>query len=183
MMSRSNWLILALAALAAVIGGYAQHRLGRPQAADPVLIGKHLNALRLPDLEGRPHQLNEYRGRRVLVNFWASWCGPCLDELPALARMQAKFGERGPIIVGIAMDEPDRVRAFLAVHPVNFPILLGQFTAPSTSRLAGDIDEVLPYSVLIDADGHVIDTHAGALSESMLTQWLTAQRMPPRHGD
>lgn len=183
MLSRSNWLILGLTTLAAVIGGYTQHRLHQPQAPDAALISRRLHALQLPDLDGRPHRLDEYRGHRVLLNFWASWCQPCLEELPTLVRMQAKFGEHGAIIVGIAMDEPARVSAFLAMHPVNYPILLGQFTAPSTSLLAGDSDEVLPYSVLLDSEGQVIGTHRGALSESQLNAWLTASPAPPKGSD
>ena len=73
-MDRSNWLILGLAAVAATFGGYADHRSEQPQQADSALLGQPLPGLSLPDLAGKPHQLSDYRGRRVLLNFWASWC-------------------------------------------------------------------------------------------------------------
>lgn len=172
MLSRSNWLILGLAVLAAALGGYAQHRSRSPAPAESALIAQPLPAISLPDLDGKPHLLSDYRGRRVLLNFWASWCVPCLAEMPALTLTQEKFGEHAPIVVGIAMDEPAHVRAFLAAHPVNYPILIGQMGPPSTSLQLGNIHQVLPYSVLIGADGRILATHAGPLSAAQLKQWL-----------
>jgi peroxiredoxin len=172
MLGRSHWLILGLAVLAAALGGYAQHR-HRP-ADTPGLLGQPLPPLVLPDLDGKPHRLDDYRGHRVLLNFWASWCAPCLREMPALAAAQAKFGEHGAIVVGIAMDEPAHVRAFLVAHPVDYPILIGEMGPPSTSLKLGNTRQILPYSVLIDANGRILATHAGPLSAMQLTQWLAA---------
>lgn len=176
MFTRGSRVILALAVLAAILGGIAQHWLQTPPAesAESSLIGQPLPALTLPDLEGHPHALSNYRGRRVLLNFWASWCGPCVEEMPALNRAQKKFGDHGAIVVGIAMDEPDRVRAFLTAHPVSYQILLGQLDAPSTSLQLGDKREILPFSVLVDANGRIIATHAGILSQAQLEQWLSS---------
>ena len=168
MLSRSNWLILALAVIAAMIGGYVQHRHQQP-AADAALIGQPAPELTLPDLDGKPHRLADYRGRRVVLNFWATECAPCLQEMPALDRAQQ---QSGALVVGIAMDDPAQVRAFLTAHPVTYPILIGQFTTPSTSLQLGDTGEVLPYSVLIDADGRVEAVHVGALPGALLESWL-----------
>lgn len=176
MLSRDNWLILGLAILAAIIGGIAEHHrqpaLSLEDGADATLIGHAVPALTLSDLDRKEHSLSDYRGHRLLLNFWASWCGPCLDEMPTLSQAQEKFGEQGAIVVGIAMDEPDRVRAFLAAHPVSYPILLGQLESPNSSLKLGDKDQILPYSVLIDADGHILATHRGALSAARLDRWL-----------
>lgn len=179
MLSRSNWLILGLAVLAAAAGGYIEHRSQQPVPMDSALIGQPLPALVLPDLDGKLHPLSDYRGRRVLLNFWASWCGPCLEEMPALNQAQEKFGDHASIVVGIAMDEPVHARAFLAMHPVNYPILLGRLNPPSTSLRLGNTHELLPYSVLIDADGRILATHAGALSTSQLERWLAPTHAKP----
>jgi peroxiredoxin len=179
MMDRSNWLIVGLAVVAAAIGGYAEHRSQQPEQPASALIGQLLPAVSLPDLDGKLHPLSDYRGRRVLLNFWASWCAPCLAEMPALARAQANFGEQGPIVVGIAMDDPAHVRAFLAAHPLNYPVLLGQLAPPSTSLQLGDTPDALPYSVLVDADGRVLDTHFGALPMTQLQQWLAPAHAKP----
>ena len=172
MRGRNNWLILGLAVLAAALGGYAQHRNRHVDTPPPSLLGQSVPPLVLPDLDGKPHRLADYRGRRVLLNFWASWCAPCLREMPALAAAQAKFGEQGVIVVGIAMDEPMHVRSFLAAHPVDYPILIGEMGPPSTSLKLGNTHQVLPYSVLIDTDGRILATHAGPLSAARLTEWL-----------
>ncbi len=182
MSDRATNLILALALLAAILGGFIQRR-GQAQAlpqGDAALVGQFAPALALPDLQGRVHQLTEYRGRRVLVTFWASWCVPCLEEMPALNQAQRKFGENGVIVLGIAMDEPDRVRTFLAAHPVSYPTLLGRMDAPSSSLQLGDAQETLPFSVLIGADGRVLATHAGRLSACRLDAWLAPDHRP--HG-
>jgi len=172
MRGRNNWLILGLAVLAAALGGYAQHRNRHVDTPPPSLLGQSVPPLVLSDLDGRAHRLADYRGRRVLLNFWASWCAPCLREMPALAEAQAKFGEQGAIVVGIAMDEPMHVRSFLAAHPVDYPILIGEMGPPSTSLKLGNTHQVLPYSVLIDTDGRILATHAGPLSAARLTEWL-----------
>ena len=175
MLNRENTAILAVAVLAAALGGWLQHesRLAHvPAGVTVAQVGQPAPALNLPDLHGKTHTLADYRGRRVLLNFWASWCGPCLEELPALDQAQAKFGENGTIVLGIAMDDPARVRTFLAEHPVRYPILLGSLASPSTSLIFGDTGEILPYSVLIDADGRVIATQRGPLSPAVLKHWL-----------
>ncbi|RCS29234.1 TlpA family protein disulfide reductase [Rhodanobacter denitrificans] len=172
MLSRSNWLILGLAVLAAALGGYLQHRQRAAGTTPPSLLGQLPPPLVLPDLDGKLHRLDDYRGRRVLLNFWASWCAPCLREMPALAEAQAKFGEQGAIVIGIAMDEPVHVRAFLAAHPVDYPILIGEMGPPSSSLKLGNTRQILPYSVLIDADGRILATHAGPLSAAQLARWL-----------
>lgn len=181
MLSRSNWLILGAAVLVAALGGWLQHasRQARaPASIEVAKIGDLRPDLALSGLDGKEHRLSDFHGRRVLLNFWASWCGPCLDEMPALARAQAKFGEKGAIVVGVAMDEPDRVRAFLAAHPVNYPILFGRLDRPSTSLRLGNVGEMLPYSVLLDADGRILDARRGALDEAALERWLAPPAAP-----
>lgn len=176
-MTRSNWLILGLAVLAAAIGGYLQPRPStKPTdtiSADSSLIGQLAPDFVLADQAGKTHRLSDYRGRRVLVNFWATWCAPCLREMPSLVQAQTKFSEHDSIILGIGMDEPRRINAFLTDHPVNYPILFGDADATATLKAWGNPRALLPYSVMIGADGRIMATHAGPLSPTQMQQWLT----------
>jgi len=181
MLSRTNLFILALALLAAIAGGWLQHesRLAHvPPGVHVANVGDLRPDVALRDMDGRERRLSGYQGKRLLLNFWASWCGPCRAEMPALNAAQHKFADQGAIVLGIAMDEPDRVHAFLAQHPVNYPILIGQLDSPSTSLRFGDTDEVLPYSVLLDENGRILATHRGALSEDQLNRWLSPATAP-----
>ena len=174
MLSRDNLVILGVAVLAAALGGWLQHESRSahvPAGVTMAQVGETAPVLELPDLQGRVHRLADYRGRRVLLNFWASWCGPCLDEMPALDR--AARAHPQATVLGIAMDEPARVRAFLATHPVNYPVLLGRLDSPSTSLQLGDTAEVLPYSALLAADGRLLATHRGPLDAATLDRWLS----------
>ncbi|WP_338065708.1 TlpA disulfide reductase family protein [Dyella jiangningensis] len=175
MLSRSNGIILGLAVAVAAAGGWLQHasRQAHAPAGEPAVdVGSTAPDLSLPALDGKQHRLSDYRGRRVLLNFWATWCAPCLKEMPALARTQANVGEKGAIVIGIAMDDPARVKAFLASHPVNYPILIGSLESPSTSLQLGNVGELLPYSVLLDENGRVLATRRGVLDDDQLQRWL-----------
>jgi peroxiredoxin len=180
MLSRGNLVILGLAVLAAIAGGWLQHesQVARiPPGVDVANVGDLRPDLVLAGLDGKPHHLSEFRGQRVLINFWASWCVPCLAEMPALNAAQHNFADQGAIVLGIAMDDPEHVHSFLSAHPVNYPILIGQLT-PNTSLRLGDTDEVLPFSVLLDASGRIVAVRRGPLEPSQLDKWLSPATAP-----
>jgi thiol-disulfide isomerase/thioredoxin len=181
MLSRTNLIILGVAVVAAIAGGWLQHesRLAHvPAGVQVVNVGDLRPDLALTGADGKEHRLSEFHGRRVLLNFWASWCVPCLAEMPALNAAQHKFGDQGAIVLGIAMDDPARMHTFLAARPVDYPILIGQLTPPSTSLRFGDTDEVLPFSVLLDANGRVLATRRGPLDPDQLANWLSPATAP-----
>lgn len=126
----------------------------------------------LPDLDGQPQTLAQWRGKRVLVNFWATWCGPCREEMPALAEAQRRYGAGKVQVVGIAIDDPVAVRAYLKKTPVNYPILIGLDAEHDPTMLFGDTRGALPYSVLIGPDGRIEGTRLGKLDERQLRWWL-----------
>ena len=132
-------------------------------------------SFRLPDFSGRPHLL-PIPGKRVLINYWASWCGPCRGEMPLLAEY-ARRGSPDAMIVGIAQDRPDDARAYLAAEPTPFLNLIEPPSERDSSVQLGNRQNVLPFSVLIDADGRLLKRKMGAFQDAEeLEQW--ARRVP-----
>lgn len=179
MLNRTHLLVVVLALLGALGGFFAGnwlHTTPEARRDGSQLIGAQAPALDLPDLDGRQHALQEWRGRVVLVNFWASWCPPCVEEMPLLDRTAQQFAGKGLVVVGIAADTPAATRDFLAKHPVGYPILVDDPEAPArntdASLVYGNTRSVLPYSVLIARDGRILAQRFGNFSENGLAAWL-----------
>jgi thiol-disulfide isomerase/thioredoxin len=108
----------------------------------------------------------------VLVNFWASWCAPCREEMPLLDATQKRLAAKGLQIVGIANDSASATKEFLAKTPVAYPILVDDPEHGDLSELFGNARDVLPYTVLVGRDGRILARRAGNFSESALDVWL-----------
>jgi thiol-disulfide isomerase/thioredoxin len=173
MLNRQNLLIVAIAILGALLGLYAGTYFGQPRLLAPggtLGPGEHLTDLQLPDVSGQQHRLNEWDGKLVLVNFWATWCGPCREEMPLLDRTRHELSPKGLEVVGVAIDDAGAVGAFLKDSPVKYPILVGGDT--DMLYRFGDGGGVLPYSVLFAPNGKVLAQRAGSFSEHGLNRWL-----------
>ncbi len=153
-MSLRQGLLLASALLACGIAGVTLLAPG-----DPV------PAFTLPGLAG-PAMTVPTRGRPVLLNYWASWCGPCLDELPLLSAFAAQQGPGGVQVVGIALDDRAQAEAFVRQRPLGFPSLSEAPGEHDSSVRLGNHRAVLPYSVLIGADGRQLRSHSGAFRDA-----------------
>lgn len=134
-----------------------------PPAGTPVArIGETMPPLRLPDLDGQPREVpGTWRGRPLLINVWASWCAPCIEEMPELQRFSVAQGADGVQVIGIALDEPDAVRDFLRRVPVDYPILIDAPGPSDAGVRLGNVRGVLPYSVLIGPDGRLVARRIG----------------------
>jgi thiol-disulfide isomerase/thioredoxin len=130
--------------------------------------------LEFRDLDGRTHKLSEWSGKLLLVNFWATWCAPCLKEIPLLVEAQAQHAARGLQIVGIAMDQAEPVREFRDRFKINYPIMVGEAEIASAMDRLGDPFGAFPFSVLIAPDGTIVARASGDLSREELRAWLDA---------
>lgn len=151
--------------------------LGATAPAPPAGIavarrGEAIPALRLPALDGRTVLVPEaFDGRPVLINFWASWCGPCIEEMPELERFSSQQGANGVQVVGIALDDRAAVEAFLKQVPVSYVILLDQPGPADSSVRLGNPKGVLPYSVLVSAGGRLLKQRIGPFVHGEIDQW------------
>ena len=170
MFSRRLLLVLgALASVAALLAGLYFGRAGlgfdggggRRDAAT-------LLAITLPDTAGAPQTLGQWRGKVLVVNFWATWCSPCREEMPEFVRAQADLGGRGLQFVGIAIDSPDKVRAFVEEIGLNYPSLVGGHGAMELSKTLGNRLMALPFTVVIDRQGAIVHTQLGPLRDAQL---------------
>lgn len=137
-------------------------------AVDASLIGQPRPEFVLPDLEGRPRNINQWAGKVVLVNFWATWCPPCRREIPAFIEVREAYADQGFEIVGVAIDEPEQVQDFVDGMGVDYPILVGALDASEIARQYGNRYGALPYSVLIDRDGRIRFIQPGELTRQSL---------------
>lgn len=159
-------------------GRWLVERVAPAQGASgiaPAANGELVGSLSLTDLSGQPQQLPPMRGHRVLINLWASWCGPCRDEMPLLAGL-ARVGGPGKIdVIGIAQDDPASVRSYLLRTPVNYPILLDDAQGRAGLRL-GDRLGALPYSVLLDGNGRLLRRKYGPFADAKaLATWASGR--------
>ena len=171
---RSNGLIVALAVLAGGLGlvaGGAFDRAVAPDGSPIARIGDLAPEIALPDTEGSLHRLSQHRGRPVLVNFWASWCGPCIEEMPELARFAARHADSGPQVVGLALDTHEAVLDFLGNVPVYYPIVIETPGPADASVRLGNTRGLLPYSVLVDAEGRIVKQKLGPFEAGEIEDW------------
>lgn len=130
------------------------------------IVGDQRPAFSLPDRDGDTRAIGDFDGQVVLLNFWATWCPPCLEEVPALDALHAGLRDRGLRVVGVALEGAEAVQAFADEHGVGYPLLVGGREAFDIATAYGNGQGTLPYSVVIDRSGTVQATHHGALTRA-----------------
>ncbi|OJU91053.1 MAG: redoxin [Burkholderiales bacterium 66-5] len=168
--SRRQWLTLGVAGAAAAAGaGLAWWRFS-PRSADAQAVDQFW-ASEFEGLDGAPMGMAVFRGRPLLLNFWATWCPPCVQELPRLNAFHEAHKGDGWQVLGLAIDQLASVRKFLQRAPLAFPVALGGVSGLTLVRDLGNPNGGLPFSVLFAANGAIAQRKIGELSSDDLQQW------------
>ena len=145
-----------------------------PAGVRMAIRGEPVPGFALDDLSGKKIEVpRAYAGRPLLVNVWATWCGPCRQEMPELQRFAAEQGANGVQVVGIALDDAAAVRAFIVQTGVRYPILMDTPGPADAGVRLGNPKGVLPYSVLISADGRLLRQRIGPFAAGEIRDWAS----------
>lgn len=186
MKTKFTFAAAAVAVLAVALGVAAhyglravtEHPEAQRGAAEPMTTAPARDAVAqllsapLRNVAGQPQTLAPYKGRVLVVNFWASWCGPCVAEMPELVRLNHAYAPKGVQFVGIGVDSPRNIENFLKKVPVDYPILVSGFGGADLARSLGNAAGALPFTVVIDANGAVRSTKLGQITPTELSKTL-----------
>jgi len=134
----------------------------------------------LADLDGTERHLSHWRGRPLVLNFWATWCAPCREEIPLLIDLQKRYADRGLQVVGVAIDRPSSVAAYRAEFGINYPILLADEDTFDVMKKYGNATGALPYTVIFDSAGNVSQRKLGAFRTAELEDGVLTSLAKPQ---
>lgn len=168
---------LLIGVLVLGIAGLVAYRTLTATGADTKAAPTGVTALfaaTFPDQEGRAQALSQWRGKIVVVNFWATWCPPCKEEMPELSAFQNQHAAQNVVVLGISTDDVAKIREFVKTSPTTYPLFAGDFEAMMLAESLGNTKGVLPYTVLIGPDGALSQAYFGRLDMKKLEQDVNA---------
>ncbi len=137
-----------------------------------------LFAANLPNENGVSQALSQYKGKIIVLNFWATWCPPCREEMPELSQLHDEYKNKNVVVLGIAVDELALVKAFSLASPVSYPIFSAENDGMTLGVNLGNDKGILPYTVIINSDGEVVKTFFGRINKSLLSATLKPLLQP-----
>ena len=178
---RDRGLYAAVAAVALATGSalWLLDRPGsapsKPPIASPTISAAALYAATFVDTAGQSQSLGQFQGRLLLLNFWATWCAPCREEMPVLSNTASRSsGSGGLAVVGLSSEAAEAVRHFASDNAVSYPLWTGGAAVDALSERLGNTSGVLPYSVLVGPDGRVLEQKVGPYTQTELDSRLRA---------
>lgn len=175
-----KFLLLAAAALlAGVAGMWLGRHFHHSTLSMPTIASGQAVAFSLPDISGHERSVQDWTGKVRIVNFWATWCPPCREEIPEFIKAQRRLGPKGLQIIGIAVDRPSRVVQFYKAKKMNYPVLLGEQQGMQLMTRYGDVEGGLPYSIILDRQGRIVASKLGAFTRASLKKALSPYLQSP----
>ena len=173
-MNRRQWITITGISLLALFAGIlsSQWISKTGLASDPSIKAFFANTWQTPD--GKVVDTKNWQGKVLVVNFWASWCPPCVEEMPALDKLQQEYLQKNILFVGIGIDSPSNIREFLQKTPVSYPIVIGGLEGSNLSKQMGNSQGALPYTVIISPNGKSTYTKLGKISEEELRKAINS---------
>lgn len=172
-----------------ILAGSYWAQLGAPTAAEqpPAVMAMPLKLppITLQDLRGESRSLTDWPDRTLLINFWATWCAPCREEMPLLEHLQQSMDPAQLQVIGIALDRLEPVLRFVAETGISYPVLVGEEAATRAAEQFGEAFVGLPFSVVAASDGTILAVHTGQVSATDLAhigtvaQQLAAGKLDP----
>lgn len=135
-----------------------------------------LFASTFPDENGKQQKLSQWQGKTVVLNFWATWCGPCREEMPELSALHTEFEDKNVVVLGIALDEIEAIKEFTTETPVSYPLFSAEDSGGQLAANLGNDKSALPYTVIIKPDGSIANTYFGRISKALLEETLATIR-------
>ena len=172
-MNRRLVVLAGAGVAAAAIGAGTAWRRSRHDAEDAGApeVTIDIWGLEFRSVDGAPVKMANWRGRPLLLNFWATWCGPCVVEMPLLDRFAREQSPRGWQVLALAVDQPDPVRRFIAERTLTLPVAIAGAIGLDLSRHLGNAGGGLPFTVAFDSSGAAVQRRLGAVSSEMLAAW------------
>lgn len=172
MAPRRRWL-LATAAIGALSAGagvaWLRYRTATPDTTTALFSRIY------DDVDGRPQALSQWRGSWIVLNFWATWCAPCVEEMPTLQQIAREYAARGVVVVGVGIDSAGAIRRFREELKLDLPLLVAGAGGSELARELGNPSGALPYTVLISPLGRIEQARLGLVRPVLLRSWLDAR--------
>jgi thiol-disulfide isomerase/thioredoxin len=171
---RQNIILFGVIAILFTIGGvyFGVQRIAT-EAPQPAAVSNFLSQS-LQDTQGTPQALAQWKGKHLVVNFWATWCAPCVDEMPELSALQTEIVGKNIQIIGIGIDSASNIGEFSSKYKISYPLYTGGMSGTELSRQFGNQAGGLPFTVLIGSDGQIKNTYLGRLKMDQLRKDLEA---------
>ena len=156
-------LMFLLVALMAVVAGFKLQQNSQPaKVAEAVTESLSFS---FPDINGQQQAVEQWRGKILVINFWATWCGPCLKEIPEFIQWQQAYQDQNVQFVGLAVDDQQSVADYLKTIHINYPILIAGDAGSQLSHQLGNLINAVPFSLIVNAQGQIIHRQFGELSK------------------